>query len=156
MKHLKKIGIALLVILLLAQFVQPTENKGEATSLTSFIEETKPNNEVLTMLKTACFDCHSNITRYPWYSNITPVNFWMAHHVEEGKEHLNFSEWSSYSVKKKEHKMEEVWEEVAEQEMPLDSYTWTHTDARLTETQVKQLVEWAKTVQSNYKEQLAN
>ena len=61
------------------------------TSTIAFIAETNPSEEVLKVLKESCFDCHSNKTNYPWYNNITPVNFWLAAHVKDGKKHLNFS-----------------------------------------------------------------
>jgi len=154
MKIVKKIGWVVLVVFIVAQFFGPEKNEGDLTSLATFIEETKPSDEVYKILKESCFDCHSNSTRYPWYSSITPVNYWMADHVKEGSKHLNFSKWAEYSLKKKEHKMEEVFEEVEKKNMPLDSYTWTHTEANLTDAQVKLIVDWAKGVQSNYGAQL--
>lgn len=156
MNTFKKIIGSLVILLLIAQFFQPEKNQGELTSVQPFIAETKPTDEVHKILKTACFDCHSNTTRYPWYSNITPVNFWLADHVNHGKEELNFSEWATYSLKRKEHKMKEVWEEIEKGKMPLDSYTWTHSDARLTPEQVTQVINWAKNVQGDYLKQLAN
>ncbi|MCG7501881.1 heme-binding domain-containing protein [Tenacibaculum sp. Mcav3-52] len=156
MKIFKKIIIVLLLLLVIVQFFQPEKNEGEITSVQYFIEETKPNDVVHKILKTACFDCHSNLTRYPWYSSITPVNYWLADHVNHGKEELNFSEWATYSLKRKEHKMKEVWEEVEKGKMPLDSYTWMHADARLSKEEVQQITEWAKSVQNNYQTQLAN
>ncbi len=156
MKILKKIGWFLLVALLIAQFFSPEKNNGDLTSITAFVQETNPPDNVHEILKTTCFDCHSNFTRYPWYNNITPVNYWMADHVRHGKGEVNFSEWSTYSLKKKEHKMEEVYEEVEEKHMPLESYTWMHSDAKLTDEQIKAVVDWAKSVQSDFKSQLNN
>ena len=156
MKILKKLGWFLLVVLLVAQFFSPDKNEGNLESLTTFIAETSPPDNVHIILKTTCFDCHSDVTRYPWYNKITPVNYWIADHVRHGKEELNFSEWKSYSLKRKEHKMEEVYEEVEEKHMPLESYTWMHTEAKLTDDQIKEVVDWAKKVQSDYKLQLTN
>jgi len=64
------------------------------------------------IMKESCFDCHSSSTRYHWYSSIPSVNYWMEDHVKEGNKELNFSKWGEYSLKRKEHKMEEVFEEV--------------------------------------------
>jgi len=100
------------------------------------------------------FDCHSNTTNYPWYFNVTPVNYWIADHIEEGKSELNFSKWASYSLKRKEHKMDEVWEEVKKKKMPLDSYTWTHSEANLSQDEIDLVVSWAQKVQADYKSQL--
>ena len=154
MKIIKKIAVFLLVVLVVMQFFGPDKNEGELSTLVAFVAETNPPEEVHTIMKNTCFDCHSNVTKYPWYNNITPVNYWLEEHIKDGKKHLNFSDWSSYSLKKKEHKMDELHEEVAEGEMPLNSYQWTHADANLTQDQINAVVAWAKEVQQNYKAQL--
>ena len=154
MKIIKKTLVFLLILLMVMQFFGPDKNEGELATLVTFIEETNPPEEVHAILKTTCFDCHSNVTKYPWYNSITPVNYWLEEHIKDGKKHLNFSNWSSYSLKKKEHKMDELHEEVAEGEMPLNSYKWTHADANLTQDQIDAVVTWAKEVQQNYKAQL--
>jgi mono/diheme cytochrome c family protein len=154
MKNFKKIGFILLLVIIVAQFFSPEKNEGDVTELTTFLAETNPPENVKIILETTCFDCHSNNTTYPWYNSITPVNYWLDHHIEEGKEHLDFTKWDSYSLKKKEHKMDELYEEVEEGEMPLNSYTWTHADANLSEEQIAAVVSWGKSVQQAYKKQL--
>ena len=150
MKLIKKIGWSLLIILIIAQFFQPEKYEGELSSLDSFINETNPNEEVKIILKESCNDCHSDFTKYPWYSNITPVNYWLKNHIDHGKGHLNFSKWNEYSVGKKAHKFEEVAEMVEAGSMPLNSYTWAHSEARLTDEQRKAIIEWAKGQQTKY------
>ncbi|GAB7257878.1 heme-binding domain-containing protein [Polaribacter sp. OB-PA-B3] len=154
MKTVKKILVFLLVVFVIAQFFGPEKNDGEMTSVAAFISETNPPEDVKKILETTCYDCHSDKTVYPWYSNITPVNYWLDDHIKDGKKHLNFSKWSSYSLKKKEHKMDELYEEVEKGEMPLDSYTWTHADANLTQEQINAVVAWGKKVQADYKLQM--
>lgn len=154
MKIIKKIVGFLAIIFVIAQFFGPEKNQGELTSLTVFVNETNPPDEVHKILKESCFDCHSNVTRYPWYSSITPINYWMADHVKVGKKKLNFSKWAQYSLKRKEHKFEELYEEVEKKNMPLDSYTWTHAEANLTTNQINAIVNWAKKIQANYAKQL--
>jgi hypothetical protein len=154
MKILKKIGIVLLLILIVAQFFRPEKNDGDLATVNAFLAETNPPENVLNIMKTTCFDCHSAKTNYPWYNNITPVNYWLEEHIVDGKKHLNFSDWSSYSLKKKEHKMDELYEEVEKGEMPLDSYTWIHSEANLTQDQVAEIVAWGKSVQADYKQQM--
>lgn len=154
MKIIKKIGIALLLVFVVAQFFGPKKNNGSTSSLNDFIAETKPSNEVQIILKQNCFDCHSNSTKYPWYNNITPVNYWLNDHVKEGKSELNFSNWSEYSLKRKEHKFEEIWEEVEKKHMPLNSYTWMHSEANLSKEQISAVVLWAKQMQAFYKVQM--
>ena len=150
MKIIKKILLFLLVVFVIAQFFGPEKNEGKLESMDSFYAETNPPDDVKLILKESCNDCHSDVTRYPWYNNITPVNFWMAEHVKDGKKHFNISGWENNSVKKKDHKFEELIEMVEEKEMPLPSYTWTHTEAKLTDTQIKSVVEWAKQVRLKY------
>ena len=150
MKIIKKILFLLLIVLVIAQFFGPEKNQGEIASLDSFMLESHASDEVKMILKESCFDCHSDVTRYPWYNNVTPVNFWLAHHVDEGKEELNFSKWSSYSLKRKDHKLEEVIEMVEEKEMPLPSYTWTHKEAKLTDAQITVVKEWAEKMRLGY------
>ena len=154
MKIVKKIGWILLLILIVAQFFGPDKNEGDITAVNTFIAETNPPAAVKKILETTCYDCHSNVTKYPWYNTITPVNYWLADHVIDGKKHLNFSEWSAYSLKKKEHKMDELHEEVEKKKMPLESYTYTHSDANLTQDQINEIVTWGKKVQADYKQQM--
>jgi len=150
MKIVKKIALALLVILIAMQFYRPEKNIAEEGHDLVFITETQPQQEVKTLLKQTCYDCHSNSTVYPWYNNIAPVSYWLADHVDDGKKHLNFSDWESYSAKKKDHKLEEVIEMVEELEMPLNEYTWTHEEARLTEEQRQEVIAWAKKTRELY------
>src|SRR5690606_6351164 len=150
MKILKKIFIALLVVFVIAQFFGPEKNEGDLTSMDAFYAETNPSPEVKKILEVSCVDCHSNVTKYPWYNNITPVNYWLASHVNEGKEHFNISKWEGSPTKRKDHKFEELIEMVEAKEMPLNSYTWTHTEAKLTDNQIKALVDWAKRVRIKY------
>ncbi|MCK8479423.1 heme-binding domain-containing protein [Psychroserpens algicola] len=150
MKIIKKILVALLVVFIIMQFFGPDKNEGELASIDAFIADTQPPADVHDILKNTCFDCHSDVTRYPWYNNITPVNYWMAEHVEDGKKHFNVSAWDTYDLKKKKHKMDELVEEVMEKKMPLPSYTYTHGDAKLTEAQILAIKDWADRVRFRY------
>ncbi|KJD33276.1 cytochrome C [Tamlana sedimentorum] len=150
MKTMKKIFYLIVIALIVAQFFQPEKNEGSLASVEPFYNETKPSEEVKTILKTACFDCHSDTTNYPWYSKITPVNYWLAEHIEDGKKHLNFSNWVGNSVKRKDHKMDELIEEIEEHKMPLESYTLIHKDAKLSESQIEAVTTWAKMVRVSY------
>ena len=144
-KFLKPIAIILLIVLVVMQFFSPDKNTSDLTiaeNPSDFIAITKPTPMVEDVLLRACYDCHSDHTNYPWYNNITPINYWLADHVKHGKKHLNFSKWSTYSPKKQDHKLEECIEMVEEGEMPLNSYTWTHGDAKLTPAEVQELTTW--------------
>ncbi|MCK0124259.1 heme-binding domain-containing protein [Gelidibacter sp. F2691] len=150
MKIFKILLVAFVIIFLASQFIDPEENVGSTASFESFLNDTKPNEEVATILKTTCFDCHSDVTTYPWYNEITPLNFWLADHIEDGKKHFNISAWENYSIKKKDHKFEELIEMVESKEMPLESYTYTHAEAKLTDAQIAAVVDWGKKVQLKY------
>lgn len=144
MKILKKILILLLVVFVIAQFFGPEKNDGDITSVKPFLQATNPPQDVMAVLKNSCFDCHSDHTRYPWYSKITPINYWMADHIEHGKRDFNMSKWDDYSDKQKDHKLEELAEEVREGHMPLPSYTWGHSDAKLSNEQIEAVEKWIK------------
>jgi hypothetical protein len=150
MRLIKKILLGLLLIFVIAQFFGPEKNEGSLSSIQPFLAETNPPKDVEIILKETCYDCHSDVTRYPWYNNITPVNYWLAGHVKDAKKHFNISNWEGNSVKRKDHKFEELIEMVEDKVMPLESYTWTHTEAKLTDTQIKSVVDWAKLVRIKY------
>jgi len=144
MKIIKKMAKVLLLVLIAMQFYRPEKNTAQGNHTAIFITETNPPEAVKLILKNTCYDCHSNNTRYPWYNNVAPVSYWLADHVTRGKGELNFSAWGSYSSKKKSHKLEEVVEVIEAGEMPLKEYTWTHTEAKLTDAQKEAIIKWAK------------
>lgn len=146
----KKILVALILLFIIAQFFSPNKNQSGLYAINKFLVETKAPMEVQKILSQACFDCHSDQTTYPWYNSITPVNYWLNSHVNGGKSHLDVSKWSTYSVKRKAHKLEELIEEVGEGEMPLASYKWTHASADLTNDQIEALIHWAQREIFNY------
>jgi len=150
MKWIKRFFILALIALVVIQFIRPDKNKGGYDSLDGFLAETKPTQEVQAILKSSCYDCHSNQTVYPWYAEVAPISFWLDEHIEHGREELNFADWATYSPKRKDHKLEEVIEMVEDKEMPLDSYTWIHKDAILDETQTTALITWAKLARVQY------
>lgn len=138
------------VLLVGVQFVRPAKNLAPGAPGPDDLTVLRPPPaEVQATLERACFDCHSNHTRYPWYAEIQPVGWWLAHHVKEGKAHLNFSTFGTYSAKRQARKLEELIDEVETGHMPLPSYTWTHADARLTPAEIKALTDWAASVQDN-------
>ena len=151
---MKKILISILLAFAIAQFFGPEKNNADISTFDSFIAETQPSEEVLSILSVACLDCHSNHTEYPWYNNITPINYWMGKHVVEGKKHFNISNWDTYSIEMKDHKIDEVMETVENNSMPFPSYTWTHKDAVLTQDQKQLIEDWAKGVRATYQAQL--
>ena len=140
---MKKIILGIVVLLVIIQFFRPEKNSSTGISENHISKKYATPDEVKIILDKACYDCHSNNTNYPWYANFQPVAWWLDHHVDEGKGEINFDEFLTYPAKKARHKMEEVNEMVKEGEMPLNSYTWVHKDAVLTQAEKLVLAEWA-------------
>tara|TARA_R110002049_G_scaffold228405_1_gene400548 strand:- start:170 stop:652 length:483 start_codon:yes stop_codon:yes gene_type:complete len=139
---IKKILLALAVILIIMQFFTIDKSVPETNPAIDFMNVTSPTSEVATILKNGCYDCHSYNTKYPWYSNVAPVSWWVKDHIDHGRDELNFSLWGSYSAKRADHKLEESSEMVLEEEMPLPSYTWIHGDAKLSTEERTLLANW--------------
>ena len=99
------------------------------------------------LIRNSCYDCHSNETKYPFYSNIQPVAWLLKNHIDEGRKELNFSTFATYDPKRQAHKLEEAAEYVEQKNMPLESYTLGHSDAKLSDEQRKQLVDYFRMVQ---------
>ncbi len=149
MKFINKILLAVLAVLVIIQFIQPEKNVNPGPQPNAIFEHYPASDQVQAIVKKACFDCHSNNTNYPWYANVQPIAWWINDHVEDGKRHLNFSEFATYKPKKANHKLEETFEEVEQHEMPLESYTWIHSEARLTAEEQKLLIDWAKSTRAS-------
>lgn len=145
----RKIFVLIAVVFIGIQFVPVEWNQSAIQSETDFISLEQVPQEIAVVLKSSCYDCHSNFTRYPWYDRIAPVSWWVNGHIDHGKGELNFSEWGSYSVKRKQKKLKEIVEEIEAGKMPLDSYLIMHGDAKLTPDQVDALKVWIDTI--NYK-----
>lgn len=142
---IKKILIGLLILLIIGQFIRPPYNNGSAQAATDITHAVQVPDTVMGILKTSCYDCHSNYTRYPWYSKITPVNWWLYNHIADGKRGLNFSAFTMYTFKKQAKRMDDIAETVDKHEMPLDSYLWIHKNAKLSDAQRQILIDWTKT-----------
>ena len=147
----KKIALVVVVVILIGmQFISQPKNESTEILATDITKVTDVSENVLMLLKTTCYDCHSNNTDYPWYSNIQPVAWWLNDHVKDGKKHLNFSEFGSYTTEKAKKKLSEIAKEIEEDEMPLTSYTLIHRNAKLDEIQKKMIVVWAKNTAVTY------
>ena len=139
-----KILAGLLVGLLVAQLVRPARNLSVTPGPNDISVKHPVPLAVQGLLQRACYDCHSNNTKYPWYAEVQPVRWWLDSHIKDGKRHLNFSEFGSYTAKRANHKMKQTAEQVESGEMPLPSYTWMHPEARLTPQEIKLLADWAR------------
>ena len=151
MKLWKKVLIGVFIVFILIQFIQPKRNVSAQTSSNDITLVHYVPGEVKTILNKACYDCHSNNTRYPWYANIQPVAWWLNDHIQEGKHELNFSEFASYSPRKQYRRLEQTADLVREGEMPLSSYTLIHTDAKLTEQEKQAIYSWTSVAMDSMK-----
>jgi hypothetical protein len=141
---IKKIGWLLLAAFVAIQFFPAKKNIAAPQSNTAALSSVLAvPQDVAEVLKTSCYDCHSNTTHYPWYSHIQPIGWWLQHHVDEGKQELNFDVFASYRLRRQYHKLEEIAEQVKAAEMPLNSYTLVHGDAKLSAMQQNLLTSWA-------------
>lgn len=143
-KVLKIIAVVLFIVFIAIQFFRPdftnpTVNQAETMEASMQIPE-----NVEAILTTSCKDCHSNETKYPWYSYVQPSAWFLADHIEEGRRELNLSVWNTYEVRRKKRKLSEICEQAESREMPLPSYLYIHWDAKLSDEQIKILCDWTK------------
>jgi len=143
MKAVKIILISLAVLFIAIQFIPSgiPENKTEDEK--SIVNSSLVTGPALEQLRKSCFDCHSNQVRFPWYSKLAPSSWFLADHINEGKSHLNFSEWEDYSNREKIGLLEEIKDEVESGNMPLKSYLLIHRNARLNAEEISALLTWA-------------
>jgi hypothetical protein len=152
-KIIKPIAWILLAALVVIQFFKPERNLSstEGPAANDISKLYPVPQEVASILKTSCYDCHSNNTHYPWYSNFQPVAWWLDDHIKEGKKEINFSEFASYRIGKQYRKLEEVYSEVEEGEMPHEAYTLIHGDAKLSPSQKEKIMNWATEIRDSIK-----
>ena len=143
MKKAIRIGVMVLGgVLLVLQFFRIDKTNPAADPAQDYLALASPPAALSSTIKAACYDCHSHTTAYPWYTNIQPVAWWIKDHIEEGREHLNFSVWATYPPKKAAHKLEECFEVIESKEMPMKSYTWAHGNARLSAEERAAMASW--------------
>lgn len=142
----KKIAIALLLVFIVLQFFRPEKNIAEGLSEADISYAIEIPADIHALLQEKCYDCHSNNTSYPWYATVQPVAWWLADHIREGKEELNFSDFKNYPEKKANHKLEEISELIKDDEMPLPSYTLIHRSAKLDDEEKASINDWIKSM----------
>jgi hypothetical protein len=152
-KFFKRFFLVLLLAFAVIQFFRPAKNIAAGVSANDITAKYSVPQDVQAVFKTSCYDCHSNNTNYPWYNNIQPVAWWLADHVKEGKKELNFSEFATYRIGRQYRKLEEINKEIEEGEMPLESYTIIHGNAKLSEQQKSTVINWVNTLRDSIKAQ---
>jgi len=143
---MRKILPVILVAFIIIQFFPIDKTNPPLTPGMDFLKIKNTPAETAKLIQISCYDCHSNETRYPWYSNIAPASWFLKNHVNEGRKHLNFSTFATYEPKRQIHKLEECIEMIEKNEMPLESYILGHQDAKLTPEQKQELINYFKKI----------
>lgn len=143
---MKKIALIVILIFIAIQLIPVDKSNPPVTA------EIEASPEVLAIFERACYDCHSNETVWPWYSNIAPVKWSMSSHVKVGRLQLNFSEWNMYDENRQKHLAGEIWHEVEDSGMPLKSYLNMHKDAKLTQADKALIQAWSQQVEADAEE----
>lgn len=147
LKILKWSVLVAAVIFAAAQFVRPARTNPPIVEAQTAQAHLKMTSEVEAVFRRACYDCHSNETRWPWYSNVAPASWFLIDHVDHGRRHLNFSDWAQSgrrSEKNPAAQLDEIYEQVKGGGMPLGSYLILHRDASLSDQDVKVICDWVK------------
>ena len=139
-KKLKWVVGGLIVLFGLLQFTNPARTNPPVVQ--DLMATNAPPPQVDASLRAACYDCHSNETKWPWYSRIAPASWLVVWDVDEGRRHLNLSDWPANDITRAAKKLDRMSEEIDYHQMPPGKYTIIHTDARLTDSQRKELTGW--------------
>lgn len=139
-KILKWSAAGVAAVFLPLQLAQPARTNPPVKD--DFLKATGAPPEVAGLFRAACYDCHSDETRWPWYSHVAPVSWLVASDVNRGRRHVNFSEWPVTNAELARKKVEEMGDEIDDGDMPLKKYTLIHKDARLTDEQRDELTSW--------------
>lgn len=144
MSRTKKILLALVIVFIAIQFIQPAHNISGQVLSTDFAKVYTVPGNVQSILQNACYDCHSNNTHYPWYFNIQPTAWMMAQHIKDGKDKLNFSDFGSYTGRRQISKLKGIANQVRDDEMPIFMYKMMHKNAKLSQNEKTLLIDWMR------------
>jgi hypothetical protein len=143
----KRIVILIVIIIGVLQFIPIDKNNSDLPLNSDLFSHVEASEEIKGLILRGCYDCHSENTNYPGYASVAPVSMWVEWHIEEGKEHLNFSNWSNYSEDKRRHLLEECVEVLEEKEMPMNVYRWVHSEADFSESEYSSLIQFFQDLQ---------
>ena len=141
---MRKILIIIIVGIILIQFFPIDKSNPPADPKMDFLQIKKTPEKTANLIKNSCYDCHSNQSKYPWYSNIQPVAWFLEDHIKEGRKKLNFSTFATYDKKRQVKKLNEAAEQLEKNEMPLDSYVILHSEAKLSASDKKIMIAYFK------------
>jgi hypothetical protein len=136
--------VSIVAVGILIQFIRPERNLGVLETEDDFIRVSQIPDTLAGLLLNSCYDCHSNRTRYPWYSHVAPFSWYLNKHIVEGKAHLNFSSWGIMDKAQKITQLDQICEETASGSMPLPSFLLIHRSARLSDKDIQAICDWAE------------
>src|SRR5690606_7979635 len=148
-QRMKKILIVLVVLLILIQFFRIDKANPPVNPGMDFLTIKETPQNTASLIRNACYDCHSNETKYPWYSNFQPVGWFLKDHIDEGRKKLNFSLFATYEPKRQAHKLHEAAEVTENGEMPMDSYLIGHPEAQITVEERKILADYFRKTETD-------
>lgn len=148
---MKKILLWSVVAFVLMQLIPIDRTNKPVDKKQNFVDVMQPPKEIQEILKNACYDCHSNEVKYPKYAYIAPFSWSIKHHINEGRERVNFSVWANYNAEQKAYILDGIIESVETKEMPLKGYIPMHPEADLTDAQRKVFNDYFKTIQKSGK-----
>jgi Haem-binding domain len=143
-KFLKWFLGGLVVVEIALQFLNPSLKNPPVEPGHDLMATNPPPPEVATLLRNACYDCHSHETKWPWYAHVAPVSIWIVGHMKAGREAMDFSEWPHQDFYVAIDQLDRIVDKVQARKMPLPSYTWIHAEARLTDEQRGRILKWAE------------
>ena len=144
---MKKVLVVLVVAFVIMQFFRIDKTNPAPTPGMDFLNIKKTPESTAKLIRNGCYDCHSNESKYPWYSNIQPFAWLLKDHIDKGRKELNFSNFATYEPKRQAHKLKEAAEFVENGEMPLESYLLMHPEAKFTDAEKKEMVDYFKYIE---------
>lgn len=146
---MKKILVILLVLFIIIQFFRIDKTNPPVNKGMDFLTIKNTPENIATKIRASCYDCHSHETKYPWYSNIQPVAWFLKDHIDEGRKKFNFSTFATYEPKRQAHKLYEAVEMLETDEMPMESYLLAHPEAKLTASEKKMMIDYFKKIEAD-------
>ena len=140
----KRLGLGVLGLLAASQLVRPARTNPPIDPQKTLAATAHPPAGVVATLDRACGDCHTSHTRWPWYTNVAPISWWIIDHVNEGRQRVSFSSWGDYDTPRRLKELDEICRRVERDNMPLESYLLMHRDAELSDQDRQAICEWTR------------
>lgn len=146
MKSFGKILLWSVVVFVLIQFIPVDRTNPPIKSSQNFVNVEQTPQKISEILKNSCYDCHSFETKYPKYAYVAPISWSVKHHINEGREHINFSNWNTYNSDLKKNMLEKAVQTLEDGKMPMPGYITQHPEAKLSAAERKILINYFEEV----------